>query len=414
MNFHILRIAFSNIMKHRRRTFFNVITFMANSIALLLVIGMIRGMYNQAFERTIELDTGHFKVYNRAYAEDRQKMPIEYNIRNPYEVIEAIKGIPHFVAAAPRIQKFAVLSDFRKKTNVMMTGVDMEAEIKAMKTLERVPREAWLPRAGGKVLIGKKLASLMAAEPGDAMLLYSQTVHKANNLADIEVAGHYTSGFAKMEKSVIFVPFGFASEFLDMDGAATEIVVRIEDKMYILDAKRKIESILAEKFPDLTVRDWTQEAAGLIEGAKADFVSYSVLFAILLFLAVFIITNTLTITVFERTAEIGTLRAIGMERGQIGWMFMWEGLLLSLGGAIAGGLISIPIAIYMNTVGITYPPEFADKMPFPIESMTSKNDWTDWLIVALVCLVTGVIGALKPAKRAADTNIVEALKKGVR
>lgn len=414
MNTKILTIAFNNIMKHRRRTFFNVITFMANSIALLFVIGLIKGMYNQAFERTIDLDTGHFKIYNKKYAEDKQKMPIEYHIRDPYRVIDSIKTIPYFVAAAPRIQKFAVLSDFQKKTNVMMTGVDTEPELAAMKTLERVPPESRLPADGGKVLVGKKLASLMAAEPGAPMLLYSQTMHKANNLADLAVQGHYSAGFTKMEKNVIFVPFNFASEFLDMGGAATEITVRIRDKMYILAAKKELEKILAEKYPDLAVRDWTQEAVGLIEGAKADFVSYSVLFIILLFLAVFIITNTLTITVFERTAEIGTLRAIGLEKGQIGWMFMWEGLLLSLGGAIAGGLISIPIAIYMNTQGIPMPQEFIDKMPFPLESMTSKNVWTDWLIVTGICLITGIIGAFKPSKRAAETNIVDALKKGIR
>jgi ABC-type lipoprotein release transport system permease subunit len=93
---------------------------------------------------------------------------------------------------------------------------------------------------------------------------------------------------------------------------------------------------------------------------------------------------------------------------------MWEGLLLSLGGAIVGGLISIPIAVYMNTHGIQLPPEYGDKMPFPMEGMTSKNVWTDWLLVTGICLVTGVIGAFKPSRTAAETNIVDALKKGVR
>ena len=210
MNMQIFRIALSNILKHRRRTFFNVITFMANSIALLFVIGLIKGMYNQAFERTIDLDTGHFKIYNREYAADKQKMPLAHSIKEPYAVIDAIKGIPYFVAAAPRIRNFAVLSDFQKKTNVMMVGVDMENELRAMKTLERVLPEYRLPGSGGHVLVGKKLAPLMRAEPGDFMLLYSQTMHKANNLADLRVSGHYSAGFTKMEKGVVFVPFAFA------------------------------------------------------------------------------------------------------------------------------------------------------------------------------------------------------------
>ena len=133
-----------------------------------------------------------------------------------------------------------------------------------------------------------------------------------------------------------------------------------------------------------------------------------------LFLAVFIIMNTLTIAVFERTAEIGTIRAIGLEKNQVRWVFMWEGIILSLGGAIVGGIIAIPIAYYMNVVGITIPPEFFDKMPFPIESMLSKNVPFDWVLTTIICLVTGIIGAIFPANRAAKTNIVDALKKGVR
>jgi putative ABC transport system permease protein len=269
MNTKIFKIAINNVFKHKRRTFFNVATFMMNAVALIFVIGMIKGMYNQVFERTIELDTGHFKIYNKKYAKDKEKMPVEYNIEKPYEVIEAIKTIPYYVAAAPRIKKFAVISDFHKKSSVMMIGVDMVNELAAMKTLERVPVDSRLPETGGKILVGKRLAALMSAEPGGAMLLYSQTMHKANNLADVVVQGHYAAGFDRMEKGVVFVPFKFAAEFLDMGNAATEITVRIKDKMYIVPAKKAIEKILSEKFPGLTVRDWTQEAAGLIEGAKA-------------------------------------------------------------------------------------------------------------------------------------------------
>lgn len=414
MNTKIFWIAFNNVIKHKRRMFFNIATFMVNSMALLFMLGMIKGMYNQAFDGTIALETGHFKIYNRQYFEEKEKMPLEYNIRDPFKVIESIKGIPYFVAAAPRIQRFAVLSDFHKKTNVFMVGVDTESELKTMKTLDRVPVDARLPAEGGKVLVGKKLASLMEAAAGAPMLLYAQTAHKSNNLADLEVQGHYSAGYAKMEKGIVFVPFIFASEFLDMGGAATEITVRIKDKMYILPAKIELEKIVKEKYPELVVRDWTQEARTLIEGAKADLVSYSIMFGVLLFLAIFIITNTLTITVFERTAEIGTLRAIGLEKGQIRWMFMWEGLLLSLGGAIVGGILSVPIALYMNIHGVTFPGELMDSLPFPIEAMTSKNGWTDWLLVTGICLLTGALGALKPSKVASETNIVDALKKGVR
>lgn len=414
MNFKIIKIALSNILKQKRRTFFNLVTFAANAVALITMMGMLSGMYNQAFERTIELDTGHFKIYNAKFLEEKAKLPIELNIEKPYEVIESIKGINHFVAAAPRITRHITLSDYKKKTSVMAIGIDMKAELQTMRTFEKLAEEDRLPEAGGKILLGAKLASLMGVGRGSHMLLYGQTAHKANNLSDADVQGLYSSGFEKMDKNVAFVTLSFFQEFLDIPGAATEIVVRIKDRKHVKVVKAEIKKILAEKYPDLKVRDWTEEAAALIAGAQMDFASYSILFAILLFLAIFIIMNTLTITVFERTAEIGTLRAIGLEKEQVGWMFMWEGLMLSFGGAVLGGLLAVPVALYMNIYGIPMPAEFADMMPFPIESMTSKNSWFDWVITTGICLITGVIGAILPSVRAADTNIVDALKKGVR
>ena len=413
MNTKIFKIALNNVIKHKRRTIFNTLTFAANAIALIWLIGMINGMYNQAYEQTISLDTGHFKIYHNDYAEHKIKMPIEYNIRNPYKLIDEIKTIPHFVSAAPRIMNSGMLSNTENKTTVAITGIDMGLELKTTTLFSKMKEDNYLENGAGQVLIGKRLAEMMKIQPGDFMLLYAQTQYKANNLVDAVVKGIYSTGFAPMEKRFVYVPLDFAQSVFDMENRATEIIIRIDERKYVDEVKPELERIVS-KYPGLVVRDWKQEAAALIAGAQADYFSYGVIFAILLFLAVFIIMNTLTIAVFERTAEIGTIRAIGLEKNQVRWIFLWEGVILSLGGAIIGGILALPLVYYMNVVGITFPAEFADKIPFPIESMLSKNAPFDWVLTTVICLVTGVIGAIFPANRAAGTNVVDALKKGVR
>ncbi len=413
MNFKIIKIAFNNLVKHKGRTIFNIFTFATSALALIVLLGMLKGMYNEAFERTIALDTGHFKIYHKDYISEKDKMPLDKNIKDPYEVIRAIENIPHFVSAAPRIVKNGILSNSKNKTNVIITGIDMDLELKTTDLFKKLKWEYYLNN-GVEILIGQRLSELMNNKPGDSLLIYSQTQYKANNLMDVTLKGIYLIGFAVMEKMVVYIPFNFAQDFFDMHGSATEIIIRIDDKRFVPFVKKQIEKILKEKYQELIVRDWTQEAEGLIAGAQADFISYGVLFAILLFLSISIIMNTLTITVFERTAEIGTLRAIGLTKGQIRWMFLWEGILLSLGGAIIGGILVLPIVAYLNIHGMTMPQEIMDKMPFPFESLKSKNYITDWFLTYLICIITGIIGAILPANRAAGTNVVDALKKGVR
>lgn len=413
MNLKIIKIAFNNLIKHKRRTFFNVFTFATNALALIVLLGMLRGMYNEAFERTIALDTGHFKIYHKEYLLEKDKMPLDKNIKKPYEVIKDIENIQYFISAAPRIKKNGILSNTINKANVIITGIDMERELKTTDLFKNLKKEEHLT-SGAQILLGKRLSELLRNNKGDFMLLYSQTQHKANNLMDITVAGIYSIGFALMEKITVYIPFDFAQQFFDMDDCATEIIVKIKDKKFVPAVKKEIQNILKKKYPDLIVRDWTQEAEGIIAGAQADFISYAVLFAILFFLAISIIMNTLTITVFERTAEIGTLRAIGLTKNQIRWMFLWEGILLSFAGAIIGGILVLPIVAYLNIQGMSMPPEIMDKMPYPFEALKSKNDISDWFLTYLICIITGLIGAVLPAGRAAGTNVVDALKKGVR
>ena len=410
----IFKIALNNIIKHKRRTFFNSFTFAMTALSLITVIGMVNGMYNSMYERAIDIDTGHFKIYNKEYIKEKKKMPLDKSIKDAYGVIDAIKGVSHFEAAAPRIVKNGMLSNMKNKTMIMITGIDMEMETQVTKIFENLDKSYYLEKKDGSILLGKRLGELLGNGVGDSMLLYGQTALKANNLIDVQVQGIYNLGFNQMEKMIIFMPFKSAQAFFDMEGRATEIIVRIDAKKNVHVVQKELEAILSQKYPELELRTWKQEAAALVAGAKADYTSYAVIFMILLFLSTFIVMNTLTINVFERTAEIGTLRAIGLERGDIGWMFMWEGLILSIGGAIIGGILALPTAYYMSHYGFQMSEAIRENMPFPIESMTSIHHYSDWIITTVICMITGVIGAVVPSRRAAKTDIVDALKKGVR
>jgi len=144
-------------------------------------------------------------------------------------------------------------------------------------------------------------------------------------------------------------------------------------------------------------------------------VTYGIIFAILLFLAFFIIVNTLTISVFERTAEIGTLRAIGMQKDDIRKMFLTEGAVLGLIGVILGGLLVLPLVYYMNVHGIDIASTGVGDIGVPFEPvMKSINRPVDWLVSGIICMVSAALGAWFPAGNAAKTDIINALKRGVK
>jgi putative ABC transport system permease protein len=111
--------------------------------------------------------------------------------------------------------------------------------------------------------------------------------------------------------------------------------------------------------------------------------------------------------VFERTVEIGTLRAMGLRREGVRRLFMCEGLLLGVLGASLGVLSAAALAAVINHSGLTWTPPGRSPVPLIIR-VWGEND----LIAgtALGLLLVSMLSALFPARRASRMNIVDALR----
>ena len=392
-----------------------MLTFAVSVFVLLLGLGMVKGQFNAVYERIIDLRTGHLKIYNKDYPAVKSTLPLDLSIDNPGAVVDAVKNLPHVRGASARLVHDGLFSNLKKKTPVLITGVDMEAEKNIISVYNNITGKP-LSKDGGQVLIGAALAKILELKTGDPVLLFSQTVGNMNNLVDASVSGVYSIGFDSMEKSELYVPLPFAQRLMDMDNKATEIIIRLDRTDSTPEAKKAVKAVLDKRFPGLTVIDWKEENADLLALAKAKMSSIGTFAAVLLFLSFFIIVNTMTMSVFERTPEVGTLRAIGFDRKSVRDLFMIEGFFLSLFGVLLGYVVSAPIVYYLNVHGIVLDiMKTASSSNMPLtEVMKSYNTLGDWVMSGLVCIISGLFGSYFPAKMAADTNIVKALQRGVR
>lgn len=415
MRTQLTGIALRNIFKNKRRSMLNMLTFTVSVLVILMGLGMVKGQFNAIYERIIDLRTGHLKIYNKAYPAVKTTMPLDLAIDNPTAVIDAIKNIPHIKGASPRLIHDGLISNMKKKTGVVINGVDMEAEKDILTVYNNIEGSA-IPNDGGHVLVGRALSKILELKPGDPVLIFSQTAGNMNNLVDANVSGIYTIGFDAMEKTELYMPLAFAQRLCDMDNKATEIIIRLDKADSVPEAEKNIRAVLAARFPDLTVINWKVENADLFELAKAKMSSIGTFAGILLFLSFFIIVNTMTMSVFERTAEIGTLRAIGFDRKDIRDLYMIEGLFLSIFGVILGWIVAAPFIYYLNVHGLVLDMmKTASSVNLPMtEVLKAYNTFGDWVSSGLVCVFSGVLGSYFPAKMAADTNIVKALQRGIR
>ena len=149
-------------------------------------------------------------------------------------------------------------------------------------------------------------------------------------------------------------------------------------------------------FPDTqleTREEW-------IEREDSDFNEFISFLYVMLTLAVFVsifgMINTLVLSVYERTREIGMLRAIGMTRRQVRRMIRQESIITALIGAAIGLPLGIFLAALVNRALAEYDVRFA--IP-----------WGQLLVLTIVAIVIGILAAIMPARRAAKLNPLEAI-----
>ena len=159
--------------------------------------------------------------------------------------------------------------------------------------------------------------------------------------------------------------------------------------------KQLVEAELRQ-FPNLDVRT-KAEYKDFIGSQIDQFLRlFYVLLAMAVVIAIFGIILTLALSVFERTREIGLLRAVGLSRRSVRAMIRWEAIIVALIGALVG----LVLGVFLGVVSVSSIPEFkATVIP-----------WGSMLVFLVVAGVFGVLAAILPARRAARLNILEAIQ----
>lgn len=193
--------------------------------------------------------------------------------------------------------------------------------------------------------------------------------------------------------------------------------VRVNDLLVLLHrsadtgiAAARVRDILARNHPGLECRTWIElspfyrQITAYLRGL------FAFMFGIIATIVVFTIYNTLSAAIVERTGEIGTLRAMGADRGTIARLFVLEGGAMGVAGGLLGVLLAAAIGAAINAANIVY--EAPTTSTFvKLEILIGR---APGVMAFGFCsaLATSLVSAILPARHAARLSIVEALRHG--
>jgi putative ABC transport system permease protein len=199
-----------------------------------------------------------------------------------------------------------------------------------------------------------------------------------------------------------------------MENEVTKIVLRFSEGAD-LDAARAAVARDLSQLPasevELVAKSWRYFAQVAVSAVRQDVGSFQIMMGIIIFLIVIGILNSMSMSVHERVREIGTLRAIGMKRRQVTFLVSMESIALGLIAFIAGVLISAPVAIFLQQVGLDIGQYMPENIPVPFgELFFAEFTLSHYLWALFTGVATATLGAFVPARRAAKLEIADAMR----
>jgi putative ABC transport system permease protein len=213
----------------------------------------------------------------------------------------------------------------------------------------------------------------------------TETLRVVGTYDDATFAGNYVVSIDTLESV-------FTGEQRDFFVGA-----RIADGVDPAAARDAVEAVAAD-FPQVKVEDTGEFRRSQEAQLNQSLVVINGMLGVAIVIALIGIANTLALSVFERTREIGLMRAVGAQRRQLKRMIRWEAVIVALFGGLLGMVIGTPLGIAVTNA---LPESFVNTLTIPYATLIG---------LVVLSAIAGLVAALAPARRAAKMNVLTAIQ----
>ena len=463
-------LALRNLLRNRRRSLTTLLAVAIGSIAVLL-FGGYRANIEYAMQTVFVRAGGHLQIQHQDFFLFGSGNPTAFAIQGYAQIIQEIRNDPmlanKILVVTPTLQFGGLAGNYAASVSRTVVGVGLVAEDQAQMRqwdpfdvkfvapplllkdappnaavvgigLARVlqlcdalaindcpqPTKATSPTAAKSIPNDiLELAKAAAAPAGKDSLRNSARASRAiellasnargtPNVAALEVINAESQGFKELDEIYMLVQLTQAQRLIY--GASvprvTQIMIQLRDTSQLSGVEARISEKLSAWSGNqpLAVRNFGTLNPFYVQSVQMFNTLFGFMFVLIAGIVMFTVSNTMNAAVVERTVEIGTLRSIGLRQGGIRQLFVAEGALIGVTGAVLGAIMALIAAYVINVIGLTWtPPGVAAPVPL-ILKVWGETSMIIGTTIGLV--IVTVISAWWPAYRAAQLKIVDALR----
>jgi len=383
-----LKLAVKNLLRHRTRSALTMLGIAASVGVLFSVLSFNRG-FNEGLAEELERTGLHFMVVPSGCAHEVAALVLHGAVIPKFldtgvmQHLQETSGItlatPILVAQHPNPQKDRI---------DLIYGVDMKV-LSAIKPNWEI--EGRIPSQDNEILLGHEVAEHEGLKPGD---VFTETAD-GQQLVIAGIVGLTGS----QDDAFVYLPIEKAQQILERPDAATAIGVKVSDP----ERMNEITDALTSAVPGIQIVTMGQVMTSISNlAASARALSLAIVLIAVLISAVGVM-NSILMSIFERSQEIGMMRAVGASRRDVFRIILEETTILSL----AGGVFGIFIATFGSKLIETF---VRSVMPFVPSGNLISFDPLLALGSVLFIMAIGLCVGLYPACKASKINPVEAIK----
>ena len=377
------------------------------SVALLVIaLSYVQGIFGQMLRDTVAL-IGHARVVAPEYAQKEEMLPLYANL--PTSLGDSLSKLPGVTGVEPRITTGATVTIGAEIGDVFAQVIGARESYlrERLGARDKLVAGAWFTGGPDELVVGNYVVEQLGAKVGDELVLLGATQDGSLSPLKGRLVGIVHG--AGVDQAVL-LPLERAQALTDIPDGATELLVYGTD----LESAGALAKSLREApgVQGALVQAWNERQPW---GSMTALVGAMevVMILILGLLTALGIWNTMTMSVLERTSELGVLRAMGMERWRVVGLVLFEAVTIAVVGGAVGVALGAGPAWWLSVHGIFLGDCTTANVGFAMSATLYGNFsvavlWKCWLLG----LGMAVAGTLVPALRAASIPPIAAMRTG--
>lgn len=398
-------IAIRYLRSRKKTKFISVMSVLAVSgvtigvAALTITLSVMNGFEREVRERIIGADS-HLKIFTYRPS----------GIDNFDSLRHQVLQQKHVVGVSPFVQTRGLLRASQNTEGILLRGIQSTT----ISSVSELPNQmisgnlnvAIDSNGVGGILLGDALANRIGVQIGDTVSILT-TTQFSSFLPKVKlfiVRGHFSTGFYEYDNSIGYVDLNTGGQLAGLPtGNVSGLDIKLDHYEHAIHVSKQLHQTI--RFPQYMLT-WFEQNQTLFAWIQIEKWATFTVLSLIILVAVVNIISSLVMMVLEKTRDIGILKALGMAPKRIGAIFLWEGAIIGLTGAILGSSLGFLFCFLQQTLGFFKLPGdvyFLDRMPIQME-------WVDFLLVGFIAILLSLLAAYYPSRKASTLEPVTAIR----